>query len=368
MFTTGSKIQAFTISKLAAILLIAGSFSLMTSSSYGQSTGAQARIDLTEEMVNATNSFLSSLSQFQRNSASYEFNDEERLNWHFIPRDRKGVPFKSMDDTQRKSASELIQTFFSAEGYAKTENVRSLELVLAEIEVNGRFDRDPDLYFITVFGEPGLENDWALRYEGHHLAFNWTFVGGQGVSSSPQFFGSNPAEVRQGPRIGTRVLSTEEDLARSLVMSMDVIQARKAIINEEAPSDIFTAAKKEVGPLEYLGLSYYSMNTNQKAMLMSLIEELASSQPRAIADERLSVIRQSGLAGIKFLWIGSTARGEGHYFRVQGSGFLIEYDNTQNNNNHVHLVWRDYMGDFGRDLIRMHYDAVALEHGPGHRH
>jgi len=328
----------------------------------------QSRIDLTQKMVDSTNSFLASLSAQQRNNGVYAFDDEERLNWHFIPRDRNGIPFRSMNEPQREAAENLLRTFFSAKGYQRAEAVRGLESVLAEIEVNGRFDRDPELYFITIFGTPGLNNDWALRYEGHHLAYNWTFVRGVGIASSPQFFGSNPAEVKAGENIGTRVLATEEDIARELVNSLNPNQQATAVLEAEVPRDIFTAAEKEISPLESSGISYSELDSQQKRTLISLVEELASMQPEVIAQQRMDSIRSAGLDGIKFTWIGGMERGDPHYYRLQGSNFLIEYDNTQNNANHIHLVWRDFAGDFGRDLIRMHYQAVASEFGSVHGH
>jgi hypothetical protein len=349
--------------------LLARLLCIITAALMFQAASAQqARIELTEDMVNATNSFLQSLTEFQRGKGVYGFDDEERLNWHFIPRDRNGVPLKSMNDEQILVARNLLQTFFSAKGYQKSESIRGLESVLAEIEVNGRFDRDPELYYITVFGTPAMDSDWALRYEGHHQAFNWTFVRGMGIASSPQFFGSNPAEVRAGPKRGTRVLSAEEDIARSLVTSLDSTQSSQAILRQDVPRDIFTAAEKEISPLNDEGIAFSDLSSSQKQTLISLIEELVSTQPTAIAEQRMAAIREEGMNNIKFAWIGSTARGDAHYYRVQGPGFLIEYDNTQNNANHVHLVWRDFIGDFGRDLLRMHYDAVALQYGNGHQH
>ena len=329
--------------------------------------GQQARLELTQDMVDATNVFLQSLSAQQRDNGTYDFDDEERFNWHFIPRDRNGVPFKSMNGTQREAAESLLQIFFSAKGYQKAEAIRGLESVLAEIEVNGRFDRDPELYYLTVFGTPSQEGNWALRYEGHHMAHNWTFVRGMGIASSPQFFGTNPAEVRTGNKIGTRVLATEEDLARDLVKSLDANQSARAVLNVEVPRDIYTAAEQEIGPLDNSGISYWDLNSQQKLALMTIIEELASTQAAAIAEERLRTIQEEGLDNIKFAWIGSTEKDDAHYYRVQGPSFLIEYDNTQNNANHVHLVWRDFAGDFGRDLIRMHYQAAA-NLGSGHNH
>ena len=328
----------------------------------------ESRIDLTQRMVDVTNAFVSSLSVQQRNNGIYAFDDDERFNWHFIPRDRKGVPFRSMNESQRSAAQDLLKTFFSAKGYQRAEAVRSLESVLAEIEVNGRFDRDPDLYFLTVFGDPSLDSNWALRYEGHHLAYNWTFVSGMGIASSPQFFGSNPAEVRAGNKAGTRVLAAEEDLGRDLVSSLSGDQESAAILDMQVPGDIFTAAEKEISSLENSGISYQDLDSRQKRMLIALIDELASMQPDVIAEARMETIRSEGLDDIKFVWIGGIERGDPHYFRVQGASFLIEYDNTQNNANHIHLVWRDFTGDFGRDLIRMHYQAAASGYGSIHNH
>lgn len=346
----------------ASFSILAICFGLQTA------TAQQSRLDLTEEMVEVSNAFLQSLSASQREKASYDFDDDERLNWHFIPRPRNGLPLKEMNAQQVAAARALLQTFFSTEGFAKSEGIRGLESVLAAIEVNGRFVRDPDMYFITVFGTPGMESDWALRYEGHHQAFNWAFIGGEGIASSPHFFGTNPAEVREGPKTGTRVLASEEDMARSLIKSLNAEQTAMAILDEEVPNDIFTSAQKEVGPLADSGIAYSSLNRSQQEALMDIVATVAGSQPDLIAAKRLSDIRQQGLDAIRFAWIGSTERGDAHYYRIQGAGFLIEYDNTQNNANHVHLVWRDFDGDFGRDLIRMHYDAVAAEHGHGHDH
>jgi len=37
--------------------------------------------------------------------------------------------------------------------------------------------------------------------------------------------------------------------------------------------------------------------------------------------------------------------------------FLIELDDTQDDANHIHSVWRDFTGDFGGDLLDQHYQA-----------
>ncbi len=328
---------------------------------------AQERpMELTEEMLAATEIFLGSLNTEQRGKTVFAFDAEERLNWHFIPRTRQGVPLKELDAEQLSQATALLRTFLSPMGYEKTEQVRSLELVLLEIEVNGRFVRDPDLYYLTVFGNPSLDGEWALRFEGHHLAFNWTFAGGMGLTSTPQFVGSNPAEVRSGARAGLRVLAAEEDLARTLLKSLSAEQSAMTILPGEAPGDIITGSDREVAALENVGIGYTRLTTEQQAQLMQIIEQIAGVQPTEIVAQRMARIRDEGVENLKFAWMGGSELGDPHYYRIQGPGILIEYDNTQNDANHIHLVWRDFEGDFGRDLLRLHYDAVAQSaHGLG---
>ncbi len=335
----------------------------------GPALNAQdARIELNERMIAVTDNFLNSLTREQHNQAVFDFGDEERLNWHFIPRARNGAALRDMTEEQLQAAHALLQTFFSASGYAQAEAVRNLENVLLEIEVNGRFERDPDNYYLTVFGEPGMDNNWALRYEGHHLAFNWTFVRGLGIASSPQFFGSNPAEVRSGSQAGLRVLAAEEDIARELVESLSAEQANEAILNTEAPRDIITGADVDISRFDAAGIAATDLNPAQQELLINLIAEVASVQPSALYGERMSRLREEGFANLRFTWIGSIERGAPHYYRIQGSSFLIEYDNVQNDANHIHLVWRDFAGDFGRDLLQLHYDGVAAIGGGEHGH
>ena len=310
-------------------------------------------------MADAAIKFLDSLSAEQEAAVRFPFDGEDRFDWHFIPRERKGVPLKMMTGSQRAAALDLVRTGLSEEGFTKAEIIRQLEQILYEAE--GRDIRDPDLYFFMVFGEPGDQNTWGWRYEGHHISQNWTIVNGTAVAASPQFFGSNPAEVRDGPREGLRVLGSEEDQARSLLGSLNESQRSAAVIAEEAPSDILTRAQQKVTMLEDFGVAHPELNTSQKRALWAIIEEYATVQPGSIANNRLAAVRNAGVDNIKFAWMGSSAKGEPHYYRIQGPSFLIEYDNTQGNANHVHSVWRDFKGDFGRDLLTEHYQQ--FNHG-----
>lgn len=310
-------------------------------------------------MARAAQRFLAALTAEQRAAATFPFESEERFNWHFIPRERKGVPLKQMDEGARAAALALLRTGLSAQGFDKATLIRELEIVLASVEGGRGPVRDPGLYYFTVFGNPGDGGRWAWRYEGHHCALNWTIVGGRAVASSPQFFGSNPGEVRVAvpgaPPRGTRALAREEDVARRLVRALTPEQRAEAVLSATAPPDIITGAQRQAAIQEDRGLAYAKMTPSQKELLVELIREYADAQPRALAERRLAAIRRAGLGAVKFAWMGSVEPNEGHYYRVQGPTFLIEYDNTQNNANHIHAVWRDFKGDFGMDLLALHY-------------
>jgi hypothetical protein len=302
----------------------------------------------------AAERFLGTLDQEQRGRAQLPFDTEERFNWHFTPRPRAGIPFKQMTPPQREAALALVRAGLSEKGYTKAEAIRALEPILAEIEQNP-VRRDPDLYYVTVFGEPSAAGTWGWRYEGHHVSQNWTIVKGKSVGASPQFFGSNPAEVRSGPKKGTRVLAAEEDLARALLESLTPDQRAKAIISAEAPDDILTSNARTATRQEARGITHKELTAEQRGLLLAVIDEYAAAQPKALARQRLEAVRAAGLETVTFAWMGSQTRGERHYYRIQGPSFLIEYDNTQNDANHIHAVWRDFKGDWGADLLAEHY-------------
>ncbi len=305
-------------------------------------------------MVTAARAFLESLSPALKGRAQLPIDAEERMNWFYTPVPRKGLPLKEMNEAQRAAAMNLLRAGLSESGYSKAETIRALEDVLVEMGGNPR-QRDKELYYFTIFGEPGPKTTWGWRYEGHHLSQNWTIVNGAAMATTPQFFGANPAEVREGSRKGTRAIAVEEDLAFELLRTLDASQRTTAIIDRKAPSDILTTNTREAAIQADRGLPYAQMTAPQKALLIRLIEANADAQPQSVARERLAKLRAAGLDGIKFAWMGAVEKGHGHYYRVQGPTFLIEFDNTQNESNHIHLVWRDFKGDWGRDLLAEHY-------------
>ncbi len=311
------------------------------------------------EMAAAADKFLAALTPEQRARATFDFKNDERLNWHFIPKERKGLTIKEMSPAQRLLAHGLLRSGLSAHGYDKATNIMSLEPILFELEGAGRkFPRDPELYHFFIFGKPGVKETWGWRVEGHHISVNVTLAKGQDISVTPSFFGSNPAEVRQGPRKGLRVLAEEEDLARQLLKSLDADQKQAALVETTAPKDIFTVADRKVKPLLPPGLLSSKMNKKQTTTLMRLIKAYVERYRPELAEDDLRKITKAGLDKIQFAWYGGVEKGEGHYYRVQGPTFLMEYDNTQNNNNHIHAVWRDFDGDFGEDILKKHYETT----------
>ena len=232
-----------------------------------------------------------------------------------------------------------------------------LELILRELESKApNMVRDPELYYFSIFGKPGPKETWGWRVEGHHLSFNFTIVEGRDVSGTPSFMGTNPAEVKDGPQKGLRVLAGEEDLGRALIKSLNDEQRKLAIIQTTAPKEILTAADRKVKPLAAAGIPHGQLTKPQSATLLRIIREYAYRNRPELANVDLASIRKAGLENIYFAWAGGLERGEGHYYRVQGPTFLLEYDNTQNDNNHIHAVWRDFDNDFGEDLLRKHYE------------
>ncbi len=307
-------------------------------------------------MAAAARAFLDALTPDQKKVAHYPFDAEERFVWFYTPVPRKGLTLKAMTEPQRKLAMNLLRAGMSEKGYSKTETIRSLEDVLVELGGNP-VQRDRELYYFTIFGDPGPKATWGWRYEGHHLSHNWTVINGTAMATTPQFFGANPAEVRQGAKNGLRALAAEEDLGYELLRSLDAAQRQAAIIDPKSPNDILTTNTRDAASQEDRGVAASQMTAAQRATLLKLIEEHAGAQTDPIARDRLARAKDT-LTSVKFAWMGGAEKNEAHYYRVQGPSFLIEFDNTQNNANHIHQVWRDFKGDWGRDLLAEHYKSA----------
>ena len=308
--------------------------------------------------------FLAAVPERTREKAMRPFADRDRVDWHYTPRSRNGVAFRELDAKGRESVHALLREGLSATGYRRVVNIIELELVLREIETFGLL-RDPEKYHLTIYGTPDPAKLWGWRFEGHHLSLNFTLSANGIAVDAPSFFGANPASVGTGPRKGLRALGPEEDEARTLLAMLAEPLRREAVFDTRTYGDIVTTHAEKVDPLKPAGIEASRLDERSRAQLVKLIEVYASAFEPGLARARMDRVREGGIASIRFGWAGSTEKGRPHYYRIQGPKFLIEYDASQNDGNHIHTVWRDFDGDFGRDLLREHH---ALAFGTTHSH
>jgi hypothetical protein len=373
-------------------------------------TQAETRV-VVERMAEAAANLLAALSPDQRQKATFSFpDDEERRRWYYTPTDHGGLPLGEMTPTQQQRTNQLVATGLSYPGYVTASTIMGLENTL-DCEEGWRTNffrergRDPQLYYISIFGEPGGNAPWGWRFGGHHVSLHYTLVDGRIVAPTPTFFGANPAE---SPFVGPgtlRPLAGEEDLARELLHLLDDAQRAVAVISAAAPWDIVTGnrpvvedgqlppggweifrepytgtalenrraagarVQQELGftpenleAIRYAtsskGLAAARMNAGQRQALTALIHQYINRMPDELAAVERDRLNKLGLEQVHFAWAGGAERRQPHYYRLQGQRFLVEYDNIQNDVNHIHSVWRDPEGDFGSDLLAQHYAAA----------
>src|SRR5262245_19351862 len=306
-------------------------------------------------MASAASAFVAALTAEGRRRALFAFGDKERFNWHYVPRSREGLAFKDMAAGARAAAHELMKASLSAAGYEKAVSVIELERELRRLETFGGLLRDPDNYAVTIFGTPSPAGSWGWRIEGHHLSLNFTSVPGKPVAVTPAFMGANPAEVPSGPRKGLRTLAREEDLGRALAKSADARQRARMTIGERSLGDIVSGPGRAERLASPVGLALGEMSRDQVALALRLVEEDARNMRGALAEEELRRMREAGVERVSFAWAGPLELRRAHYYRLHGPTLLIEYDNTQNDANHIHSVWHDPRRDFGLDVLGAHY-------------
>jgi len=318
--------------------------------------------------VEKANHFISLINESQKLNTLFPFDGEERYNYHFVPFERKGITFNEMNADQKTAAFDLLKTCLSEAAYKKTKEIMQLENVLIELEKRKPDDhfRDPGNYHISIFGIPSAKTIWGWRFEGHHISFNFSFDKKNLSSGTPAFLGTNPAIVLSGSKTGTQVLKDETERGFALLNSLSKTQLQKTIIDTVAYKDILSFDKRNAMLGDPAGIKYSDLNKSQQALLLQLVSAYVHRFTTLFADKMLKEIQQAGLDKLWFAWAGHTkaemGNGNGSYYRIQGPTILIEYDNTQNNSNHIHSVLRDLKHDFGGDDLLEHYKNDHAAH------
>ena len=299
---------------------------------------------------------INSFDSIQKAKSVFPFDEMSRYDWHYLPPSlipRKGVCLKDLDSTQKVNIYALLKRFLSDKGFTRTKEIMNNEYYLKELEPN-MIHRIPENHFIAFYGNPGKDSIWGWKFSGHHIALNFTIVNGK-LAFTPLFFGVYPAEIKEGQNKGRQIIKDEEDIGFELINMLTSEQKLKAIFQSKAFNDIVTTNSIQVGRLDPVGILAKDLTFQQKNVLNKLIACHLSSMPTEIAEMRMRRIVSEDFNQIRFGWAGSLIKGVPHYYRIQGKTFLIEFDNTTHNANHIHIVWRDFNGDFGVDILKKHY-------------
>jgi len=316
---------------------------------YGQRHTSE--LDAAQRVADSARRFLVSLDEAQRKQVLIAFDSANRLDWHYIPRSRSGLSLADMKPAQAELARALFAAVLNQRGLELLDGVRLLEGVLREQQ--GSF-RDPDRYYVSVFGTPG-RFPWGWRFEGHHLSLNVSLPAAAHIAVTPFFVGAHPATVQGGAHKGLRLLGASEDLARAIMTGLSEPQQRIALIADRPFGDIVASPQREQDLGQPRGLDLGAISSAARQRVEALMDRfLGTLTPDLVPAQKRRVLEQ-GLDRFRFAWAGSVQPGEAYYFRIHGPATLIEYDNTQNSANHIHSVWRDLAADFGTDVLAEHY-------------
>ena len=308
-----------------------------------------------QRMLNAARALVADSNPEQARMLGGSLDHPQFREWTYLPGDRPGVTLADMSHDQQESALALIESAHGQVGAELAVGAMQVERIRRELVTGAPVD--DDRYWFRILGEPGTDDPWGWRVNGHHLAVHVVVADGR-TSITPHFVGSEPAEIPSGPSAGRRLLGPEEDLARELLASLGPDQSRAAVFSANAPDDILTRADPIADPgLLPEGLRYGDMSAQQQGLLRLLVRRYLDRASADYAEHCWAEAVEAGLHRIGFAWAGGANRGEQHYYCVTAPHFLIEYDNTQDGGNHAHSVWRHLRHDFGADLLRLHYST-----------
>lgn len=318
----------------------------------------------TEPIREAAAAYLASLTPYQRRKTEFAVDAREWRIWSNIhpPLMRHGLPIFEMLPAQRDAAHNLLRASLSVQGWETARDVMRLNWTVAEM--TGKFDEYGEgQYWLSIMGTPSADAPWGWQLDGHHCIINY-FVLGDQVTMTPCFLGSEPVFAGEGKYAGTRVFHAEEQRGLELMRSLDGGQQAKAVIGEELPPDVFTTAFRDNFELRYQGVNHTELTGPQQRLLWDVVETYAGRLRPGHADVRLAEVRRH-LDDTHFAWIGGSGDTDVFYYRVHSPVILIEFDHqrgvafrgTPTSRNHIHSVVRTPNGnDYGRDLLRQHYE------------
>ncbi|GAA1612656.1 DUF3500 domain-containing protein [Kribbella sancticallisti] len=312
-----------------------------------------------EQSREAALALLASLNPEQRQKISAPFDTPDHQVWTYLPGDRPGLTLGELSAEQRPLAMRLLEIACSERGLADARSVMFTEAIrrgLPQAEPGSTVDLGSEQrYFLRILGDPAGMEPWAWRINGHHIALHLTYVDGA-IGFTPQFFGSEPATVLTGPHAGLRTLAAEQDLGFQLLHALEPGQRELAVVSDKAPDDILTRFDPIADPGVLLrGLPYGELTPEQRQLFSLLLGQYIGRAAGPIGLQTWQDITENGIERLTFAWSGATEPGNGHYYSIAGPTFLAEYDNTQDDANHIHSVWRDLRNDWGQDLLAAHY-------------
>lgn len=315
-----------------------------------------------EEEVSATSQWAAQLLEAHASRAKpspgqlvYALDDAQRLVINYLPlASRNQPPGLSLGDMrldEARAAHGLLREVLSAEGYLRVQTIRELDSILHELE-GGNAMRDPSLYTLQLFGEPG-GGEWAMKLEGHHLSINALSRGAE-LRATPLFLGSNPAEVRSGPFAGLRVLGEQEDLGRELLASLTEAQRDQAVLAKMANPGLIPVGKVSA-PKQPSGILASKLSADQYELMLELIDSLARQLRVDFAEAEMARVRAIPRDKLRFSWRGSQVAGEAYSFVISGPRVFVQLDaivdRPSEGANHVHALWSDPERDFGADWV-----------------
>jgi hypothetical protein len=323
-----------------------------------------------QPVVDAAKAYLQALTPTQRATTSFELGSDAWRSWSNVHPYlmRHGLCMADLDAAQRDAALGLLRASMSAAGYTLARDVMKLNEHI--LEITGRPEEYGEwLYWMSIMGTPSASEPWGWQIDGHHLIVNCFMIGDQ-IVLTPNFMGSEPVVAASGKYKGTRVFAAEEEEGFSMMSALTPEQRRCATIGEKLPFDVVATAGNDNLVMPAAGIRYGDLAQEQQERLLGLIAVYTSRIRPGHAEIEFDAVKRH-LEATSFAWIGAFDPASPFYYRVMSPVVLIEFDhqsgialdNDEPTRNHIHTLVRTPNGnDYGRDLLRQHYERHDHSH------